>query len=219
MFALWGLSELGRSHSHQELASEISQDYLVRIWRVHRDSWGWHLEPLLPWKVSWGRNAALVITATLGNLQQIATFELQVSQGWKGLKPNPTHGHCPWVRTRGKPQLHAGGLKALVFFRFACHSQSKTQALRPQGGLDLSCVLYFSPQDFTWTKLLTSLVALLEAGKFYNSPFKLTMLWGAFAVWSGEYLLFLFSPWLSCQRVFLSPCADLGHKHFICCHL
>lgn len=44
------------------------------------------------------------------------------------------------------------------------------------------CVLYFSPQDFTWAKLLTSLVALLEAGKFHSSPFKLTMLWGAFAV-------------------------------------
>lgn len=34
----------------------------------------------------------------------------------------------------------------------------------------------------TWTKLLTSLVALLEAGKFHNSPFKLSMLQGAFAV-------------------------------------
>lgn len=48
--------------------------------------------------------------------------------------------------------------------------------------LDLVCVLYFSPQDLTWTKLLTSPVALLEAGKFHNSPFKLTMLWGPFAV-------------------------------------
>lgn len=34
----------------------------------------------------------------------------------------------------------------------------------------------------TWTKLLTSLVALLEAGKFHNSPFKLSMLQGPFAV-------------------------------------
>lgn len=34
----------------------------------------------------------------------------------------------------------------------------------------------------TWAKLLTSLVALLEAGKFHNSPFKLSMLRGAFAV-------------------------------------
>lgn len=129
-----------------------------------------------------GWKCSTSVTATLGDPQQIATFELQVSQGCKRLKPNPTHRHCPWVQTRGKPQLDAGGLKALMFSRFACHSQSKTQALRPQGCLDLSCVLYFSPQDFTWTKLLTSLVALLEAGKFCNSPFKLTMLWGAFAV-------------------------------------
>lgn len=44
------------------------------------------------------------------------------------------------------------------------------------------CVLYFSPQVLTWSKLPTSLVALLEALKFHNSPIKLTMLWGAFAV-------------------------------------
>ena len=84
--------------------------------------------------------------------------------------------------TRGKRQLDAGKLKTFIFFRFACHSWGTTQALRPQAGLGLVCVLYFSPQDFTWTKLLTSLVALLEAGKFHNSPFKLIMLWGAFAV-------------------------------------
>lgn len=44
------------------------------------------------------------------------------------------------------------------------------------------CVLYFSPQVLTWSKLPTSLVALLEALKFHYSPIKLTMLWGAFAV-------------------------------------
>lgn len=73
-------------------------------------------------------------------------------------------------------------LKILNFFRFLCHSWGKTQSLTPQAELNLLCVLYFSPQALTWSKLLTSLVALLEAGKFHNSPIKLTMLWGAFAV-------------------------------------
>lgn len=38
--------------------------------------------------------------------------------------------------------------------------------MTPQAELNLVCILCFSPQALTWSKLLTSLVALLEAGKF-----------------------------------------------------
>lgn len=85
----------------------------------------------------------------------------------------------------------------------------------------------------TWTKLLTSLVALLEAGKFHNSPFKLSMLRGAFAVRALFDLMCsaqlkpelenIFAPIL--PMVFLLKgfsfhCAEPGHKHFfIACHL
>lgn len=109
-----------------------------------------------------------------------------------GTETKPPPWHSIWVLTRDKPQLDAGRLKARLFFSI-CHSWGKTQASGPQAGLDLVCVLYFSPQDLTWTQLLTSLVALLEAGKFYNSPFKLTMLGRTFTVRG------LFDPMCSAQ--------------------
>lgn len=94
---------------------------------------------------------------------------LQVFQDCKavGLNSNPT---IPLVYPLGdnKRQTTAGCLQVENpnFFRYLCHSWGKTQSMTPQAEWNLVCVLYFSPQALTWSKLLTSLVALLEAGKF-----------------------------------------------------
>jgi len=83
----------------------------------------------------------------------------------------------------------------------------------------------------TWAKLLTSLVALLEAGKFHNSPFKLTMLWGDITVRGLFHLMcsaqlkpelenIYFSRGFRAREFFCPPVQNLDTKHFfICCHL
>lgn len=109
-------------------------------------------------------------------------FELWLSRSCEAAGPKPSSFPLPrrlslWQTTAGCWQAESP-----YILDFLIIHEANTSFLRPQAGLDVGCVLFFSPRDFIWAKLLISLVALLEAGKFHDSPFKLSMLWGAFAV-------------------------------------